>query len=168
VEVFEKYPEFAQEWHPVKNGDYTPFQVPPRSGFKAWWRCSRGHEWIARIADRTAGTRWPYCHPNISRLEIRIYCELKTVFPNVISKKRIDNSEIDIYLLEHRLGIEIDGFPWHEESEERDRRKEKNLGENGIIIIRLRDDRLTHQMKNGLRARAIRLFGCTRRADTYS
>ena len=32
-----RYPEFAAEWHPTKNGELTPDQVVPGSGVKVWW-----------------------------------------------------------------------------------------------------------------------------------
>ena len=37
-------PELAREWHPTKNGNLTPSDVPSHSGKKVWWLCSRSHE----------------------------------------------------------------------------------------------------------------------------
>ena len=47
------YPEIAAQWHPGKNDDLTPRDVTARTPRKAWWHCPQGHEWEARIADRT-------------------------------------------------------------------------------------------------------------------
>lgn len=44
----------AAEWHPIKNGSLLPSQVTAVTGKKAWWTCSRGHEWEATIASRNA------------------------------------------------------------------------------------------------------------------
>ena len=56
-----KYPELAREWHPIKNGDLTPFNVTTRNSRKVWWVCKQGHEWKTAIAHRTSGSGCPYC-----------------------------------------------------------------------------------------------------------
>ena len=33
-------PEFAREWHPVKNAGVTPNDVTPGSHMKVWWQCA--------------------------------------------------------------------------------------------------------------------------------
>tara|TARA_B100001971_G_scaffold59222_1_gene54265 strand:+ start:906 stop:1187 length:282 start_codon:yes stop_codon:yes gene_type:complete len=57
----DRNPELAKEWHPTRNGDLTPDQVTPGSSRKVWWRCSLGHEWEARVGDRTRGSGCPDC-----------------------------------------------------------------------------------------------------------
>jgi hypothetical protein len=54
-------PELAAQWHPVKNGDLTPDNVTPGTDRKVWWLCSKGHEWQARIGNRSRGNGCPYC-----------------------------------------------------------------------------------------------------------
>lgn len=50
----QKYPELAAEWHPMKNGDLTPYNVTYHSGLMAWWKCSIcGGEWQQTIYNRT-------------------------------------------------------------------------------------------------------------------
>ena len=60
-----KHPKVAEEWHPTKNGELTPSEVPPGSGKKVWWQCkkSKRHEWEAMISNRTKpnGTGCPKC-----------------------------------------------------------------------------------------------------------
>jgi hypothetical protein len=53
-------PGVAKQWHPFKNGDLTPVKVTPGSDRKVWWKCGKGHEWQASIANR-AGKRRPGC-----------------------------------------------------------------------------------------------------------
>ena len=50
-------PKLAQEWHPTKNGELTPFDVRPNSGKKVWWKCPEGddHEWEANVFSRNRG-----------------------------------------------------------------------------------------------------------------
>ena len=56
-----KYPNIAKEWHPIKNGDLKPSSFPPKSNYKAWWICNKGHEWKTTIAHRVEGSMCPYC-----------------------------------------------------------------------------------------------------------
>jgi len=56
------FPDIAKRWHPTRNGDLTPTQVMPASNAKVWWRCEEGHEWEARVDNRTTGgTGCPTC-----------------------------------------------------------------------------------------------------------
>jgi hypothetical protein len=54
-------PALAEQWHPTKNGSLTPRDCTLHSGKKVWWRCSKGHEWQAIVAGRSAGKGCPYC-----------------------------------------------------------------------------------------------------------
>ena len=48
-----KNPELAKEWHPMKNGDLTPYNVTENSSQYAWWKCDKGHEWYSSISNRS-------------------------------------------------------------------------------------------------------------------
>jgi hypothetical protein len=141
----EKYPELLKEWHPTKNLQLTPDQITPKSGQRVWWTCKiyPEHEWECRVADRTlSGSGCPHCNSQTSKLEIRVYCEVKYVFGDVAWRTKINKKECDVYLSNENLGIEIDGYPWHLGNEKRDKAKEKHFKKNGITLFRLRDDRL--------------------------
>lgn len=57
-----KNPELAKEWHPIKNGDLTPYNVTHGSGKKVWWQCENGHEWTERIGVRNReNIGCPFC-----------------------------------------------------------------------------------------------------------
>ena len=53
-------PALALEWHPTRNTD-SPNTILPKSGKKAWWVCSEGHEWESTVYNRSSGTGCPYC-----------------------------------------------------------------------------------------------------------
>ena len=55
------FPNIAKEWHPIKNKDLKPEDVTKASGKKVWWLCSKGHEWLAFVFNRTKGQGCPYC-----------------------------------------------------------------------------------------------------------
>jgi len=56
-------PELANQWHPTKNGELTPYNVSIGSGKKVWWKCPKGkdHEWNAKIYHRNNGIGCPIC-----------------------------------------------------------------------------------------------------------
>ena len=60
-------PILASEWNCEKNDALTPMDVLPNSNKKVWWKCSYGHSWEARIADRNKGTGCPICRRSPKR-----------------------------------------------------------------------------------------------------
>ena len=54
-------PVLAKEWNYEKNDGLSPEDVTPNSGKKVWWKCSKGHEWQAKIYHRNNGSGCPYC-----------------------------------------------------------------------------------------------------------
>lgn len=54
-------PDLSKEWHPNKNGELTPKDIISGSGEKAWWKCSKNHEWEASPASRRKNSGCPYC-----------------------------------------------------------------------------------------------------------
>jgi hypothetical protein len=56
------YPQISCEWDYEKNGDVLPSMVKPKSAKIVWWKCKQGHEWKAKIQNRTSLNRGcPYC-----------------------------------------------------------------------------------------------------------
>ena len=54
-------PALANEWNYEKNTGVRPIDVTPNSNKKAWWICSNGHEWEAKINNRNNGNGCPNC-----------------------------------------------------------------------------------------------------------
>lgn len=56
--------QLMAEWNWEKNNElnFDPKTLTFGSGQKVWWKCSEGHEWQARIADRNKGRGCPKCH----------------------------------------------------------------------------------------------------------
>ena len=131
-------PKLAKEWHPSKNKDLKPSDFSFGSQKKVWWKCSKNHEWQAVIKNRDSGAGCPECKPQSSKLEIRIYCELKEIFKNIEWRKRIEKKEIDVFLNDFDIGLEIDGSHWHKDSNEKDLKKNSFFKSLGINIIRIR------------------------------
>lgn len=133
-------PRLAAQWHPTKNGDLTPYDVAPSGTNKVWWKCPKGddHEWIATINHRSSGTGCPLCNPTWSVAELRIYTELKTIFPSIEHRAVVNGIEVDIYLAELKFGIEYDGIYWHKNKTKKDKEKNSKL-ENLLFLLRVRE-----------------------------
>lgn len=52
-------PALAKSWSPKNK--IKPSEVSPSSNTEVLWVCENGHEWKARIADRSEGHGCPYC-----------------------------------------------------------------------------------------------------------
>ena len=52
-----------QEWNWTKNNELglDPETLTCGSGKKAWWKCSKGHQWQTTINNRNKGSDCPYC-----------------------------------------------------------------------------------------------------------
>ncbi len=134
-------PELAQEWHPSKNGNLTPYDIISGSHRKVWWLCEQGHEWQAQPYSRLIHG-CPVCDS-----------EKRTSFPEqailyYFSKQyhaqgriKISNYEVDIFVPELKLAIEYDGSFYHqgEESENREKRKNSAIKSAGIMLIRVKE-----------------------------
>ena len=147
-----KHLHLVSEWNAEKNKPLTPNNITPGSKIKIWWQCAYQHEWQAAVHTRVNGHNCPKCNIRSSRLEIRIYCELKRIFKEVWWQEKIHKREIDVYVPHLKLGIEIDGFYWHQSDERKktDQAKEIILGDNGIALIRVVDDRLEINESNSI------------------
>lgn len=55
-------PKLAKEWNFQKNKNLKPTQVSSNSNKSVWWKCSKGHEWIATVNDRSRGNGCPFCY----------------------------------------------------------------------------------------------------------
>ena len=71
--------DLLKEWHPIKNGTNTPYNVGYGCNAKHWWKCEQGHEWEARPSSR-AKSGCPYC----SNKKVLVgYNDLATTHPEI-------------------------------------------------------------------------------------
>ncbi|MBO5454239.1 MAG: hypothetical protein J6A69_09810 [Clostridia bacterium] len=79
----------AEEWNYEKNNELTPLDVLPNSNKKVWWKCGKGHEWQALIADRNNGRGCPYC---TGKKVLKGYNDLQTVNPTLAKEWNYDKN----------------------------------------------------------------------------
>ncbi len=73
-------PTLSIEWNYEKNGNLRPEHFTAGSNKKAWWKCSKGHEWQAVITSRNKGHGCPYCS---GRYVIKGKTDLTTLNPTL-------------------------------------------------------------------------------------
>ena len=73
-------PKLASEWNCDKNSNLRPEDFALGSHYKAWWKCSKGHEWTTTIKSRNSGMGCPYCS---GRYAIKGENDLQTVNPTL-------------------------------------------------------------------------------------
>ena len=69
-----------KEWNFDKNKELNPKEIKPGTHKKAWWVCSKKHEWVAEIRSRTLRnkTNCPYC----ANQKIGYGNDFQTMFPD--------------------------------------------------------------------------------------
>jgi len=151
------HPKLAKEWHPTKNGNFTPSDTTVGSHKTAWWTCDKAddHEWKTSILNRK-NHGCPYCTltPQ-SKQELIITFELKTIFKNIDPKgfkTTLDGRlrAIDIFIPSLKLAIEFDGSYWHKDKLAIDKIKSELLIDGGYKVIRIREEPLKKIHENDI------------------
>ena len=146
------FPEIAKEWDAEKN-HISPAEVSPYSYNSYWWICPKGHSYKKKVIQRTK------CHKPIdcplcikahstSFPEQAIYYYVKKCFPDAINRYKEPfekGMELDIYLPTFKIGIEYDGWAFHndEEHHNRERRKYSACQKLGIKLVRIKESEET-------------------------
>ena len=130
------YPEIARDWH--ESNPISAREVLPKTHKKYLWRCPKGHEYKTSVASRThLRTGCPLCGWQTSKLELRIYHELKVLIPTRWHDRSL-GFEIDVFFPDHRIGLEVDGWYWHRDAVVRDRAKSAAMEAAGVRPLRVR------------------------------
>ena len=77
------------EWNSFRNIPMLANLVCVKSGKKVWWKCSYGHEWQARVIDRTNGNDCPYCSGKRAVVGVN---DLATLNPPIASEWNFDKN----------------------------------------------------------------------------
>ena len=82
-------PNLAHEWDLDKN-EISAYDVTVSSDKKAWWVCSEGHSWYARIYDRSNGYGCPFC----SGQRVSDANRLSIIRPDLAREWDLDRNEL--------------------------------------------------------------------------
>ncbi len=136
-------PKLAKEWNYEKNHDLKPSDVKAGTNKKVWWKCKKGHEWEAKINDRSQGNGCPLCNigkvTSIAEKTVFYYVNkyFDEVYPNY-SPIGFKKKNIDIYISKLNVGIEYDGEHYYKDVNV-DLYKDKLAQEIGISLYRIRE-----------------------------
>lgn len=161
------HPDLAKEWHPTKNGNTDPTEIIAGSEYKAWWQCSKGHEWKSRVATRkynssSCPTCWASDRISKSEKEVLDFLIGLGFIVEHSNRQILDNrKEIDFYLPEKKIGIEFNGLYWHSEaagrSEQYHRAKWLAAKKVGVQLIQIWEDDWRDRKELVMRTLAHRL-----------
>ena len=146
----ETHPLIAREWDYKKNTD-TPNSVHYGMAENRWWICPKGHpSYMQPIRDRVRRNYGcPKCNgeAQTSFPEQALFYYIKQVYPSAKNRYVIDKIEIDIYIDTLSVGIEYDGSYWHRNKLEMEKRKDLELKQKGIKVIRIKERDSKHQQE---------------------
>ena len=147
-DIESQFPSIAKEWHPTKNGSATPDKVGKGSHSKYWWICPIGHEYQASPENRTKnsgkGTACPICakESQTSFPEQSIYFYIRQIYPKTENRAVIQGKELDIFIPELSVGIEYDGWRFHNHNTVvLEEKKDAFFKQHGIMVIRVKEYR---------------------------
>ena len=139
-------PKILDKWNYEKNNELGiyPDSVTKVCGKKVWWKCEKGHEWLATIAHITYGRGCPICNTGkqTSFPEQAILYYIEQIDSSCKSRYKINGkNELDIYIPKLKIGIEYDGYRWHGSGEKQisDFEKENFWNSRGIKIIKIKE-----------------------------
>jgi len=138
-----KFPDILKTWDYEKNL-LDPYELSPFSDKICHFNCQVGHgKYSMRLKSRSLGAGCPKCVKQFSRLEVRLFCELKDIFPSTILSYKLDRYKIDIVIPEIKIALEVDGLRWHKDSESRDIRKNNYIVSHlAYDVVRIRESGL--------------------------
>jgi len=144
--LVDRYPDIINTWS--DKNKYKPEKLTCQSHKTVCLKCpNKKHKDYElpcyRISDITFNY-CPKCSKKFSKCEVRIMTELIKFGIEVLHLSKIEGREADLLLPELKLVIEIDGYPWHLNKEERDLAKNQLFENLGYTVIRIRDIKLNN------------------------
>ncbi len=96
------HPKIAKTWSPKNK--LKPSEVSSRSNAEVLWKCKNGHEWKARVADRTEGHGCPYC---AGQRVWKGFNDFATTHPDLMSEWSDKNKDLspDVITYKNRANV---------------------------------------------------------------
>lgn len=83
--------ELLFEWDFENNVNLSPYEVSAGSNIKVWWKCKNGHNWQAKINDRTKKKNGcPYCS---NKKILKGYNDLETLLPDLAKEWNYEKNQ---------------------------------------------------------------------------
>ena len=137
-----KFPELVNEWS--EKNSIKPTEVTAYSNEKVYWTCAFGHDdYLMSVKQRSNRHGCPVCaqQSQTSFPEQAIYFYLKQVFNDTVNRYIFNGSEIDIFIPSKKIGIEYNGYFYHQKKVEKDIYKKDFLSSFGITVLIVKEYR---------------------------
>lgn len=142
------YPYLLKEWDYTNNTEVTPSTITAKSAKRVWWKCNKGHSWLARVADRTYhSSACPECSAKsfVSNGEKELLSFVKDLDSSALGsyRKLAGVSEVDIFVPSSNIAVEFNGLYWHSEAKKsKDYHYKKWLAckEQGVQLLQIWED----------------------------
>lgn len=142
----DKYPNIINIWS--DKNTFTPEKLTTQSHKKIYLKCpNKKHSDYSIYIYNIKNNQFllcPKCNPHFSKCEVMIFTEFKKLDFKVLHLSKIYKKEADLLLPELKLIIEVDGYPWHLNKEEKDLNKNKLFENLGYNVLRIRDKKLNN------------------------
>ena len=144
-----KREDILAEWDYEKN-EISPDQIAPFSSKKVYFVCKEGHSYISALSSRTKNnTGCPECEKNhkSSFPEQAVFYYLNNHFVDVQNsyhEEWLGKQELDVYIPSINTAVEYDGVKWHKNKVGQEIKKDLLCKQNGIRLIRIREDGLNN------------------------
>ena len=135
-------PEKIKYFDFKKNKGITPYDYTSGSGVEVWWKCENRHSWEAPFKRISGGSGCNKCSVQTSFPEIRLFCEINSIFEKTKWRHKFEKFEVDVLLEDYKIALEYDGWFFHENRLNKDLKKNAYLEEKGISIFRIRQSPL--------------------------
>ena len=100
-----KFPQIADEWNYDKNQNLKTEDVTYGTNKKVWWRCERGHDYQARVHERTRkGNKCPVCS---NHKILKGYNDLDSQFPDLMKEWDFDKNEVSPYEISYHYDNKV-------------------------------------------------------------
>ena len=96
-------PKLLREWNYDKN-DVAPSDISIWSKDKVWWKCQKGHEWLASMNNRQKNVGCPYCSGKMPIIGIT---DLETTNPELIAEWDYEKNKIAPNEIKAGSGIKV-------------------------------------------------------------
>ena len=122
----------------------NPDEILYGSHTEVWWKCSIcGHEFHTQARYRLKHPQCPVCQKRgTSFPEQAIIYYISQKYSDIINSHKSFGFELDIYIPSIKTAIEYDGLHWHSDTFDKDNQKNINCQNNGIKMIRIREETL--------------------------
>lgn len=129
-------PELAQEWS--QQNEIPPTAITAHSNRKVYWKCILGHDdYLMSVKQRSNNQGCPVCaaQSQTSFPEQAILFYIKKIYPDAVSRWKLQNHEIDIYIPSLKTGIEYNGSYYHRNKHKKDLEKKRFFQSQNIKLL---------------------------------